>query len=332
MTGCAGFIGSNMVARLKEAFPEIHIVGIDDFSTGRRTALDPSISFYEGSVTDSKLLQRVFSRHKPEFVFHFAALPQVSYSVKFPKKTTDINVLGTVALLEASSAHKVKRFIFSSSSAVYGDVKKLPLRESLHIPVPKSPYAVQKYASEHFCRMWSELFGVDTISLRYFNAYGPGQYGDSPYSTVIAGWLQFLYAPKKGQKLYMEGDGKQTRDFCFVDDIVSANILAMLSTKDFKGIALNIGSGTRVSVNDICAVVEKKTGKALTPERRPARAGDIRHTQGDISLAKKALGYTPRVSFEEGIVKTVAWFEREAYKPSIRKRVKNAQSTTKGTL
>lgn len=325
VTGCAGFIGSNMVARLKDAFPDIHIVGIDDFSTGRREALDSSISFYEGSVADEQLLKRVFSRHKPEFVFHFAALPQVSYSVNFPKKTTDVNILGTVALLDASRTRGVKRFIFSSSSAVYGDVKKLPVRESAHIPVPKSPYAVQKYACEHLCRVFSELFGMDTISLRYFNAYGPGQYGDSPYSTVIAGWLQFLYAPTKKQKLYMEGDGKQTRDFCFVDDIVSANILAMLSKKDFGGAVCNIASGTRVSVNDIRKVIEKKTGKTLAPERRPARAGDIRHTQGDISLAKKMLGYAPRVSFDEGIAKTVAWFEKRAEYPSKKTLIRKSK-------
>lgn len=309
VTGCAGFIGSNFVRDFKKQFPKINIVGIDDFSTGRRSALDKAIIFYEGSILDEKLLEKIFRTHKPEYVFHFAALPRVSYSLERPHKTTLVNITGTVALLEKAAKYKVKRFIFSSSSSVYGGAKKLPTKESENIPNPKSPYGLQKYACEPFCKMFGDLFGLDTVCLRYFNVFGPGQYGDSPYSTVISAWLESLYFPKK-KKAFLEGDGTQSRDFCYVDNVVQANILAMKAKKNFNGEVFNVAHGERTIVNEVKRLIEKYTGKKLQLEKRPARAGDVRHTQADISKARKLLGYQPKIKFEEGLKKTIQWFEK----------------------
>jgi nucleoside-diphosphate-sugar epimerase len=308
VTGCAGFIGSNFVRRFKKNFSGTKIVGIDDFSTGREDALEPSITFYRGSILDGKLLEKIFSKHKPQYVFHFAALHSVSHSVEYPQLTSEVNIIGTVALLEASKKHSVKRFIYSSSAAVYGGVKKLPTKESENFPDPKSPYAVQKYTGELFCKIFSDLFGLDTVCLRYFNVFGPGQYGDSPYSTVVSAWLESLYFPKK-KKAFVEGDGNQSRDFCYVDNVVSANILAMKSKKNFNGEAFNIAHGDQTKINDVKKLIEKYTCKKLNLEKRPPRSGDVRHSRADISKAKKFLGYNPTINFNDGLKLTIEWFK-----------------------
>ncbi len=309
VTGCAGFIGSNFVQQFKKEFPKINIVGIDDFSTGRKKMLDASVIFFKGSILNERLVEKIFASHKPEYVFHFAALPRVSYSIQYPRQTTQVNVVGTVTLLEAAKKHGVKRFIYSSSSAIYGGAKKLPTKELENFPDPKSPYAVQKYIGEPFCKIFSDLFKLDTICLRYFNVFGPGQYGDSPYSTVISAWLEGLYFPKK-KKPFIEGDGNQTRDFCYVDNVVLANILAMKEKKNFFGEAFNIAHGERTKINDVKKLIEKYTGKKLELEQRSSRLGDVRHTHADIGKAKKYFGYEPRVHFEEGLKQTILWFAK----------------------
>lgn len=308
VTGCAGFIGSNFTKEFRKNFPKTEIIGIDDFSTGRRDALEASVIFYQGSILDENFLNKIFSKHKPEYVFHFAALPRVSYSVEHPRHTSEVNIIGTVALLEASKDHKVRRFIYSSSSSVYGVAKKLPTKESENFPDPKSPYAVQKYIGEPFCKIFSELFGLDTVCLRYFNVFGPGQYGDSPYSTVISAWLESLYFPKKN-KAFIEGNGSQSRDFCYIDNVVLANILAMKSEREFMGDVFNVAHGVQIRISEVKKLIEKYTGKKLNLEKRIPRLGDVKHTRADISKIKKLLGYDLRVSFEEGLRKTVEWFE-----------------------
>ncbi|HTE22536.1 MAG TPA: NAD-dependent epimerase/dehydratase family protein [Candidatus Limnocylindria bacterium] len=308
VTGCAGFIGSNFIKQFKEKYPDTTVIGMDDFSTGRRSVLDPAITFYEGSILDEKLLEKIFSTHKPAYIFHFAALPRVSYSVEHPRLTTEVNIVGTVALLEAAHKHGAKRFIYSSSSALYGGAKKLPTKESENPPSPKSPYAVQKYVGEPFCKVFSELFSLDTVCLRYFNVFGPGQYGDSPYSTVISAWLESVYFPDKKQA-FIEGDGTQSRDFCYIDNVVAANMLAMESDKDFGGEAVNVAHGEQTTVNEVKTLIEKYTGKQLSLEHRPPRVGDVAHTNADVSMAKELLGYEPTVRFEEGLQRTIAWFE-----------------------
>jgi len=308
VTGCAGFIGSNFTKQFKKKFPKTKIVGIDDFSTGRREALQSFIIFYEGSILNERLLRKIFSKHKPEYVFHFAGLPGVPFSIKHPRQTANVNIIGTIALLQASKDHKAKRFIYSSSSAVYGNAQRLPIKESENFPDPKSPYAAQKYSAELFCKTFSELFNLETVCLRYFNVFGPGQYGNSPYSTVIPAWLESLYFPNK-KKAYIEGDGNQTRDFCYIDNVVLANILAMESKQKFNGEALNVGCGYQIKINEVKKLIEKYTCRSLNLEKHPPRTGDIRDASADISKARKILGYNPQVNFEEGLKKTVEWFK-----------------------
>ena len=326
VTGCAGFIGSSFVRQFKKRFTSFKIIGLDNLSSGRKDAVDPKITFYQGSILDKKLLQKIFSKHKPQYVFHFAALPRVSFSVENPRKTSEVNIIGTVALLEAAKDYGVKRFIYSSSSSVYGGAKKLPTKESVNPPNPKSPYAVQKYIGEPFCQIFSQLFGLDTVCLRYFNVFGPGQYGDSPYITVVAAWLESLYFPKNKQG-FIEGSGKKSRDFSYIDDVVAANILAMKAKQDLGGEAVNIACGKQTTINDVKRLIEKHTGRKLDLEKRPDRVGDVKHTRADISKAKRLLGYKPSVDFETGLKRTIKWFEfrqaeKELAKQGTRRRTK----------
>lgn len=309
ITGCAGFIGANFVREAKRQFPKTELIGIDDFSTGRRDAVDPHITFYEGSTTDMALLDSIFKKHKPEYVIHFAAVPRVSWSVLHPTETTVANIVGTVALFEKAKEYGVKRVVYSSSSSIYGGAKKLPTKESENPPHPVSPYGLQKYVGEPWGRIFSDLYGLDVVSLRYFNVFGPGQYGDSPYSTVVSAWLEALYFPANGKRPFLEGDGKQSRDFCYVDNVVQANIKAMLAKKKFKGEAFNIAHGERTNLLVVKKLIEKYTGKKLDLEKRPPRLGDVRHTHADITKAQKWFGYRPEISFEEGLKKTVEWYE-----------------------
>ncbi|PIT93420.1 MAG: LPS biosynthesis protein WbpP [Candidatus Harrisonbacteria bacterium CG10_big_fil_rev_8_21_14_0_10_38_8] len=308
VTGCAGFIGSNFVKQFLVKFPSTQVVGVDDFSTGRRDAVSSTVVFYKGSILDEKLIKKIFSAHKIEYVFHFAALPRVSYSVEHPRETSEVNIIGTIALLEASRDNKVKRFIYSSSSSVYGGAKKLPTKESENLPDPKSPYAIQKYIGEPFCQIFSSLYNLDTVCLRYFNVFGPGQYGDSPYSTVISAWLESLYFPKK-KKGFIEGSGTQSRDFCYIDNVVLANILAMESKKKLNGEVFNVGYSDMIKISFVKSLIEKYTGRKLVLEKRPSRIGDVKNTCADISKSKKILGYVPIVDFEEGLRRTIAWFD-----------------------
>jgi len=309
VTGCAGFIGSNFVHEFKKRYPKTKIVGIDDFSTGRRELLDKTITFYKGSICDETLVEKIFKKHKPEYVFHFAALPRVSFSVVHPAKTTYVNIYGTALLLEKSRDCKVKRFIYSSSSSIYGGAKKLPTKESENPAKPVSPYGLQKYTGEPFCKIFSALYGLDTVSLRYFNVFGPGQYGGSAYATVVCNWLEGLYFPKRG-KPFIEGDGTQSRDFCYVGNVVNANILAMEGKKKFKGEAFNIGHGERTDLLEVKALIERYTGKRLSLVKKIPRLGDVKHTHADIGKAKKELRYKPTIDFATGLRETVKWFKQ----------------------
>ena len=309
VTGCAGFIGSNFINIFKKRFPKIKIVGIDDLSGGRKDAVDKNITFYEGSILDKKLVSKIFSKYEPEYVFHFAALPRVSYSMENPVLTSEVNTIGTVILLDLAKKFGAKRFIFSSSSAIYGAAKKLPTKESENLPDPQSPYAAQKLADEPFCKIFSKFFNLDTVCLRYFNVFGPGQYGDSPYSTVVSAWLEALYFPKN-KKGFIEGNGTQSRDFCYVDNVIDANISAMLSKHKLNGECINIANGERTNLLEIMKMIEKYTGRKLDLEKRPPRIGDVKDTHADITKAKKILGYKPKIRFEEGLIRTIEWFEK----------------------
>jgi len=308
ITGCAGFIGSNFSQQFRKKFPKAEIVGIDNFATGRKDAVSKDIVFYEGSMCDGKFLDKIFQKHKFEYVFHFAYIPRVSFSVQFPAKTAQNNIGGTAMLLEKCRDHKVKRLMYSSSSSIYGGAKILPTKEKDNLADPKSPYALQKYTDEMMCKMFGELYGLDTVCLRYFNVFGPGQYGDSPYSTVVSAWLTALYQPSK-KKAFLEGNGKQSRDFCYVDNVVNANILAMQSKKKFMGEVFNIAHGERTNLLEVKKLIEKYSGQKIEPEKRLSRLGDVRHTHADVTKAKKWFGYEPKVKFEEGLQKTVEWWK-----------------------
>ncbi|MFA5776887.1 MAG: NAD-dependent epimerase/dehydratase family protein [Parcubacteria group bacterium] len=308
ITGCAGFIGSNFSQQFRKKFPKAEIVGIDNFATGRRDAVSKSIVFYEGSMCDGKFLDKIFKKHKFEYVFHFAYIPRVSFSVENPAKTVQNNIGGTAMILEKCRDYKIKRVIYSSSSSIYGGAKILPTKEKENPANPKSPYALEKYADELMCEMFGELYGLDTVCLRYFNVFGPGQYGDSPYSTVVSAWLTGLYRPAK-KKLFLEGDGKQSRDFCYIDNVVNANILAMQAKKRFMGEIFNIAHGERTNLLEVKKLIEKYSGKKIELEKRKPRLGDVRHTHADVLKAKKGFGYEPKINFEEGLKRTVEWWK-----------------------
>ncbi|MFA5987678.1 MAG: NAD-dependent epimerase/dehydratase family protein [Candidatus Paceibacterota bacterium] len=310
VTGCAGFIGKNFVEQFNRRYPKTKIIGIDNLSTSYLPfKVPPYLKFYKGSICDEKTLDKIFSKHKPEYVFHFAALPRVAFSVEHPAITTLANVYGTVSLLEKSRDYKVKRVMVSSSSSVYGGAKSLPTKENTSSPDPKSPYALQKYVDEMFCKMFYDLYGLDSALLRYFNVFGPESYGSSPYSTVVSAWLENLYFPT-GKKSYLEGDGKQTRDMCYVDNVIEANICAMLAPKKLAADIFNVGSAERFNLLEIKKLIEIKSSKQLDLEKRPPRLGDVRHTLADITKAEKILKYRPVVNFEDGLSKTVEWFKK----------------------
>lgn len=318
VTGVAGFIGSNVANALLKEFPNYTVVGIDDLSGGRKDLVPKGVKFIKGKIQDTALIERIFKKYKPEYVFHLAAIPRVLYTVEFPVETTDANIMGTVVLLNAAAKHKAKRFIFSSSSSIYGGEVPIPTKEKESTPKPVSPYAVQKYAGEHFMRIYSELYGLDTISLRYFNVYGPGQYGDSPYATVISAWLFATYNPE-GPRPYMTGDGHQSKDYTYITNVVEANLLAMKAEKPLKGIAVNISSGKQYSLWDIKKALEDVTGVTLDLERRGPRPGDVLFSNGDTTLAKKVLGYKPVTNFKQTLKETAPWVEAVSKKTSKKK-------------
>ncbi len=306
VTGCAGFIGSACSRALAKRFPEAVIVGIDDLSAGKRDAVPEGVRFFKESILDEVRMNALFAEYHPEYVFHFAALPRVAYSVQKPVLTSQVNIVGTTILLEAAHAHGTKRVIFSSSSAVYGADSSIPTLETASCG-PTSPYAAQKLAGEELCRVYSRSLGLDTVCLRYFNVYGPGQRGTDPYSTVIAAWLEAAYFGQE-RRAYIEGDGSQSRDFCYVDDVVEANILAMQHASLLRGEAVNIASGEGISLRDIRERLEQVVGKPLDLEQRPPRIGDVMHTLASTKKAEDLLGFTAQMSLERGVVQTDAWF------------------------
>ncbi|HYF05695.1 MAG TPA: NAD-dependent epimerase/dehydratase family protein, partial [Patescibacteria group bacterium] len=248
VTGCAGFIGSNFCKTFLKRFKKATVVGIDNFATGRREEVQKGIVFYEGSILDELLLETIFTKHKPQYVFHFAALPRVSFSVAEPVVSAETNIMGTIKILNAARRHKAKRVIYSSSSSVYGGAKILPTKEKDNLANPRSPYALQKYTGEPMCKFFSEIYGLDTTCLRYFNVFGPGQYGDSPYATVTSAWLEALYfkGPSFEGRPFMEGDGFQAKDYTYIDNVVEANLLAMKCKRTLQGEVFNIGSSQQI--------------------------------------------------------------------------------------
>jgi len=293
VTGGAGFIGSHLVDALIEKGLEVII--IDNLSTGKKENLNPKAKFFQEDIRDLEKIKPIFEG--VDYVFHLAARARVPYSVEFPQEAHLNNALGTLNVLIAARDAKVKKVIFSSSSSVYGDQEKLPLKEDM-TGLPKSPYAFQKFIGEQYCRLFNELYGLKSVCLRYFNVYGPRISFDGSYVLVLG---KFLQQRMDNKPLTIEGDGEQTRDFTFVKDVVEANILAMQSNKVGNAEVINIGAGNNHSINELAKLIG---GEIVT---LPARQGDMRHTLADISKAKELLGWEPTMHIQEGIDEIKKW-------------------------
>jgi nucleoside-diphosphate-sugar epimerase len=303
VTGGSGFIGSNLVRALLGQGRRVRV--LDNLSTGRRENIrdiESQIEFILGDLRDADAVRRAVQgvRH----VLHVAALPSVARSVQDPFTTNEVNITGTVNLLLAARDAKVERLVFSSSSSVYGDTPVLPKKEDM-TPRPRSPYALSKLAGEHYARLFTELYGLATFSLRYFNVFGPRQNPASQYAAVIP---RFIEALRHDQAPLIYGDGAQTRDFTFVEDVVLANLCCCRAPLDAAGMVCNVAWGNRFSIRDLAGLLARIMGKKIQPVHEPARAGDVRDSQADSSLAKSRLGWIPQVPFEEGLRRTVEWF------------------------
>jgi nucleoside-diphosphate-sugar epimerase len=301
VTGGAGFIGSNIVRRLLKE-KNARIVVFDNFSTGKRENLtdfvnDRRVEIIEGDLRDSSLI--IEASRGVDIIFHEAALPSVTRSVKAPFTTNDVNVTGTLKLLQSARINHVRRVIYASSSSIYGDSKTLPKTEDMK-PNPLSPYAVSKLAGEYYMNVYNRLYGIETVILRYFNVYGPYQDPNSEYSGVIA---KFIKAFMNNQQITVYGDGEQSRDFTYVDDVVEANILAAKSK--ISGEVFNVAGGNRHSLNYMIGILKKIFNKKEYPVIYTKFCqGDIKHSQAGVEKIKKNLNFITKINFKNGIKKT----------------------------
>ena len=306
VTGAAGFIGSHLCRRLSA--DGYSVVGVDDLSEGslENLAGAEGLRFEQVDIRDAEALHR--SMAGCDLVFHHAARKSVQRSVEDPDGFDRVNIRGTFNVLEAARSVGAA-VVFASSSSVFGDQERYPLTEDLE-PRPRSPYAATKLAGEAYCRAWWTSMGVPTITLRYFNVFGPGQDPASPYAAVIP---RFVTACLTGASPTIFGDGEQSRDFTYIDDVVDANVLAARMPPDARGRALNAGAGRPpTSVNQLLSEIARLTDAEPRPLHEPAREGDIRRSEADISLAKRLIGYDPRVDIQEGLRRTVEWFRAQS--------------------
>jgi nucleoside-diphosphate-sugar epimerase len=307
ITGGAGFIGSHLVRSLLADGARVRV--LDNFLTGRRENLadvadNPSLKIIEGDVRDAADVEGAMQG--VEYVLHQAALPSVPRSVADPVTTMAIGVDGTLTVLRAAQAAGVKRVVYASSSSVYGDTPTLPKVESMS-PTPLSPYAVSKLTGEHLCAVFTHLHKLPTVALRYFNVFGPRQDPASEYAAVVP---KFVTASLAGKPSLIYGDGGQTRDFTFIDNVVQANRAACVAPEPAWGKAVNIACGERLSVADLAEKIAQACGHGdLEPRFEPSRPGDVRHSLADITQARELIGYDPKVSLEEGLARTVDWYK-----------------------
>jgi len=306
VTGGAGFIGSHVVERLLKQGGRVRV--LDNMSTGRRENLPFARDFpdhlevIEGDLRDLPTVLRAVEG--ATVIYHQAAMRSVPRSVDDPLGANENNVTGTLHVLEAARRSGVRRVVYASSSSVYGDNPELPKREEQAL-MPISPYAVSKAANEQYARVWTKLYGVETVGLRYFNVFGPRQDPASEYAAVIP---RFILWGLRGTPLEVHGDGEQSRDFTYIDNVVEANLLAA-QAPDVGGEAFNVGCGDRTSLLQVIAQIEKLTGRRLERRHHPLRGGDVAHTLADVSKAKRMLGYSPLVGFPEGLRRTVEYFK-----------------------
>lgn len=311
VTGGAGFIGSHLVRALSELGAQVAV--LDDLSGGSESNIAnvKSVEFVRGSILDAELLARLTRGCR--YVFHQAALGSVPRSVAAPHIYQEVNTLGTFNVLEAARDAAVKRVMFAASSSAYGGSEQLPKIETMPAD-PRSPYAATKVAGEALLRAYSASYGLDTVSLRYFNVFGPRQNANSAYAAVIAA---FARAVLRGEAPVIYGDGQQTRDFTYVDNVVYANLLAARAEKVMAGSILNVACGQRISVELLAQAVLNHFGRAdLAPRNEPERAGDVKHSLADLAAVRSAIGYEPLVAFRAGLAATLEWYRGEASAPA----------------
>lgn len=305
ITGGAGFIGSNLARYLANKQNDVSV--IDNLSTGRIENIrdfvnEKKITFIKGSITDLAFLEKAFKNI--DYVFHQAALPSVPRSIQDPASTNQVNINGTLNVLLAAKNTGVQKVIYASSSSVYGDNPVLPKQESM-IPNPLSPYAISKLSAEYYCQVFTNIYQLPTISLRYFNVYGPRQDPLSEYAAVIPRFITSIMH-NKSPTIY--GDGTQTRDFTYIDDVIHANIMAAES----KAIGVfNIAGGYRITINELAAAIQRICNTNLKIKYEDIRPGDVKHSLADISKAKDALNFSPKYKIENGLMETVAWFKKQ---------------------
>jgi len=304
VTGGAGFIGSNMVDELLRRGH--HVVVLDDLSTGKETNLAHvrgEIDFRAGTITDLGMLRACCEGM--DYVIHLAARTSVPKSVANPLETNHVNIDGSLNVLVAARDAKIRRVVFAASSAAYGETPTLPKVETMQ-PAPISPYGVTKFVGELYNQVFSRIYGLETVSIRYFNVFGPRQDPSSQYSGVLS---RFMLAVIEGQPPVIFGDGEQSRDFTYVDNVVDETLRAC-EAKEASGKVFNGGTGARITLNGVIALLEKITGRKIEARHESPRMGDIRDSQADVSLAKKMLGYVPLVNFEEGLRRTWEWYSK----------------------
>ena len=309
VTGGAGFIGSHVVDELRSRGERVRVV--DSLVTGRRENLAhaPEVELMVGDLGDADVVDR--ATRDIDYVVHLAAIPSVPRSIDEPVATNHANVTGTLGLFVAAERHGVKRVVFASSSSIYGDSAALPKREDMPA-APLSPYALQKLMGEQYARLFLRLHGLETVSVRYFNVFGPRQDPSSPYSGVISLFARCL-AEQRAPIIY--GDGEQTRDFTYVQNVVDGTLRACTAT-DVAGRVINVSCGDRVSLNTLYQLMRERAGGGPDPEFAPARVGDVRDSQADIALARELLGYRPFVAREEGLARTMSWYRNEEAQPA----------------
>ena len=303
VTGGAGFIGSNMVDELVRRGHSVTV--LDDLSAGKEANLEnirAKIDFRRGSITDLPTVQAAC--READYVIHLAARTSVPRSVADPLETNRVNIDGTLNVLVGARDAKVRRFVYAASSSAYGETPVLPKVETM-MPEPISPYGVTKYAGELYAQAFGRSYGMENASVRYFNVFGPRQDPSSQYSGVLS---RFMLAVIEGQQPVVFGDGEQSRDFTYVENVVDETLRAC-EAADASGKVFNGGTGARITLNEVLKLLGKISGKKIEAKYEPPRAGDIRDSQADISLARKVLGYEPRVQFEEGLERTWAWYK-----------------------
>lgn len=304
VTGGAGFIGSNIIELLLKKGEKVRAV--DNFSTGKKENIEPflgRIEFIEGDLCDKEIAKK--SVEGIDYILHQAAIPSVPRSIEDPLRTNESNITATLNLLLASLRARVKRFIYASSSSVYGNSPSLPKKEDMP-PEPESPYAVSKLTGEYYARLFFKLYGLETVALRYFNVFGPRQDPTSQYAAVIP---KFITALLNNDPPLIYGDGEQTRDFTYVENVAEANILAAI-TPQIAGRVFNIATSQKITVNGLFQKLREIIGVQIEPVYTQPRKGDVRHSFADIEEAKRELNYKPTIGFEEGLERTVKWFKK----------------------